>query len=553
MENRKRICEPQRWVTLVKSKGSRDCMAGSQNLWDSCLLPYLSRVMELLLAHFSELLDEFSQNVLGQLLNDPFLSEKSVSMEVEPSPTSPAPLIQAEHSYSLSEEPRAQSPFTHVATSDGFNDEEVESEKWYLSPDFPSATVKTEPITEEQPPGLVPSVTLTITAISTPFEKEESPLDMNAGVYPVFFLINIDIKSLMVDVGFLNEECLASCPQAPPGTFLQKQSSFSPRVPQLHLPPTPPSSHSSDSEGSLSPNPRLHPFSLSQAHSPARAMPRGPSALSTSPLLTAPHKLQGSGPLVLTEEEKRTLIAEGYPIPTKLPLTKSEEKALKKIRRKIKNKISAQESRRKKKEYMDSLEKKVESCSTENLELRKKVEVLENTNRTLLQQLQKLQALVMGKVSRSCKLAGTQTGTCLMVVVLCFAVAFGSFFQGYGPYPSATKMALPSQHRLSEPYTASVVRSRNLLIYEEHSPLEESSSPASAGELGGWDRGSSLLRASGLEALPEVDLPHFIISNETSLEKSVLLELQQHLGSSKLEGNETLKVVELERRVNATF
>ncbi|XP_045351763.1 cyclic AMP-responsive element-binding protein 3-like protein 2 isoform X3 [Leopardus geoffroyi] len=398
--------------------------------------------------HFSELLDEFSQNVLGQLLNDPFLSEKSVSMEVEPSPTSPAPLIQAEHSYSLCEEPRAQSPFTHVATGDSFNDASVE---------------------------------------------------------------------------------------------------------HLHLPPTPPSSHSSDSEGSLSPNPRLHPFGLPQTHSPARAAARAPSALSSSPLLTAPHKLQGSGPLVLTEEEKRTLIAEGYPIPTKLPLTKSEEKALKKIRRKIKNKISAQESRRKKKEYMDSLEKKVESCSTENLELRKKVEVLENTNRTLLQQLQKLQTLVMGKVSRTCKLAGTQTGTCLMVVVLCFAVAFGSFFQGYGPYPSATKMALPSQHSMQEPYTASVVRSRNLLIYEEHSPLEEPSGPASAGELGPWDRGSSLLRASGLDPRPEVDLPHFILSNESSLEKSMLLELQQHLVSTKLEGNETLKVVELDRRVNATF
>lgn len=106
-----------------------------------------------------------------------------------------------------------------------------------------------------------------------------------------------------------------------------------------------------------------------------------------------------TGVLVLTDEEKRTLLAEGYPIPQRLPLTKAEERSLKKIRRKIKNKISAQESRRKKKEYMDSLEKKVETLLSENLEYKKKVDVLESSNRSLLSQLQRLQLLLGGECS----------------------------------------------------------------------------------------------------------------------------------------------------------
>ncbi|BHF69015.1 Cyclic AMP-responsive element-binding protein 3-like protein [Sparganum proliferum] len=101
-----------------------------------------------------------------------------------------------------------------------------------------------------------------------------------------------------------------------------------------------------------------------------------------------------SGLLLLTEEEKRTLIAEGYPVPTRLPLSKQEERNLKKIRRKIKNKISAQESRRKKKEYVETLEKRVEVYAQENSELKRRIDGLEGTNRSLLSQLRHLQQLV---------------------------------------------------------------------------------------------------------------------------------------------------------------
>lgn len=198
-------------------------------------------------------------------------------------------------------------------------------------------------------------------------------------------------------------------------------------------------------------------------------MARSSNAISTSPLLTAPHKLQGtSGPLLLTEEEKRTLIAEGYPIPTKLPLSKAEEKALKRVRRKIKNKISAQESRRKKKEYVECLEKKVETYTSENNELWKKVETLESANRNLLQQLQKLQSLVTSKISRPYKMAATQTGTCLMVAALCFVLVLGSLVPCLPEFSSSSQTVKEDPVAAADSiYTASQMPSRSLLFYDE--------------------------------------------------------------------------------------
>lgn len=163
----------------------------------------------------------------------------------------------------------------------------------------------------------------------------------------------------------------------------------------FNLPPTPPSSSSSseDSEDNAT---------LSQPASPAIRKTNNRVMLTQThptrqpihtPLISNQPK-GSTGILILTEEEKRTLIAEGYPVPTRLPLTKAEEKSLKKIRRKIKNKISAQESRRKKKEYMDQLERKVELLVTENNDYRKKIENLEDSNNNLLGQLAKLQAIV---------------------------------------------------------------------------------------------------------------------------------------------------------------
>ncbi|KAL4642119.1 cyclic AMP-responsive element-binding protein 3-like protein 1 [Arapaima gigas] len=382
--------------------------------------------------HFSEQMDDFSSELFNNFFDDHLLAERNPLLDMDLDP--PNPDIQAEHSYSLSEDSAPQSPTMPIQMDVGTESESL----WAFGQDLTAILVKQEPtMLVEAPtcPGTMDSSCQPLNLSPAPSNEEMASKELNPAIKEEPREVN-QLLNTTSDEGLL-------------------------------LPPTPPSSHGSDSDGSQSPR------SLPPA-SPTRLQPRTSAAISSSPLLTAPHKLQGtSGPLMLTEEEKRTLIAEGYPVPNKLPLTKTEEKALKRVRRKIKNKISAQESRRKKKEYVECLEKKVETYTSENNELWKKVETLESANRSLLQQLQKLQSLVAAKVPRSCKMASTQTGTCLMVLALCFVLVLGSLIPGLPELSSMSHTVKSSPLPPVDIHTTSRIRSRSLLFYDDASSNED--------------------------------------------------------------------------------
>ncbi|XP_070579673.1 cyclic AMP-responsive element-binding protein 3-like protein 2 isoform X2 [Ptychodera flava] len=400
-------------------------------------------------------MEDLPSDWLNNIFEDPLLTDKVISDIV------PTPHIQADHSYSLMTEPAPPSPLLPGYQLDEFGNDMDSDGLCYSNtpPENMAYTIKQEPPMEDYEPALnVTSVPMTtepkIQMTTTPIFTMSQPKQR----------LQYRVKPEQTD----NDSSL-----------------HDPAMEQVQMPPTPPSSTPSDSEGGSSPHrssePGSPPALLSKKttmtiaqpiHSQTHVQPAqlqrqrqqetapGPKIVQ-HPVITTQlnQKLSASGQLTLSEEEKRTLIQEGYPIPTKLPLTKAEEKSLKKVRRKIKNKISAQESRRKKKEYVDCLEKRVENFSQDNNELRKKLESLENTNKSLLSQLHHLQALV-NKASRPIKATSTQTGTCLMMLVLCFAIFLGS----WSPTPttdssSYTKMpqqsadySYPPDHHQHKPY-----------------------------------------------------------------------------------------------------
>ncbi|KAJ8274088.1 hypothetical protein COCON_G00087130 [Conger conger] len=148
---------------------------------------------------------------------------------------------------------------------------------------------------------------------------------------------------------------------------------------------------------------------------------------------TADSSQQASQPsyqeLVLNEDEKKLLAKEG------------------KVRRKIRNKQSAQESRKKRKEYIDGLEGRMASCSAQNQELQRKVAQLEENNVSLIEQLRRLQSLVMSSCNKT-----AQTGTCVLVLVLSFSLLL---------FPSLQPSSL-SRPSVETDFSAVRVQSRSL-------------------------------------------------------------------------------------------
>jgi len=138
-------------------------------------------------------------------------------------------------------------------------------------------------------------------------------------------------------------------------------------------------------------------------------------------------------PLDLSEEEKRICEREGIKLPSHYPLSREEERNLKRIRRKIRNKVSAQDSRKRKKEYLDNMEDRVRACTDENEQLHKRIEQLESQNKTLAGQLKRLHQIIVngGFTTRQ-----NQTSTAMMVLLLSTALFL---FPGFREHQESQK------------------------------------------------------------------------------------------------------------------
>jgi len=120
----------------------------------------------------------------------------------------------------------------------------------------------------------------------------------------------------------------------------------------------------------------------------------------------------------ISEEEYEILRQEGLDPSKFIPgrLTKTQEKDLKRVRRKIRNKKSAHESRKRKKVHLETLEQRYKIINDENLRLKTKVKILSKENAGLRKQISKLKAFISAASQRT-----AQATTCVMLLVLSLA------------------------------------------------------------------------------------------------------------------------------------
>ncbi|XP_053910416.1 cyclic AMP-responsive element-binding protein 3 isoform X3 [Cuculus canorus] len=111
--------------------------------------------------------------------------------------------------------------------------------------------------------------------------------------------------------------------------------------------------------------------------------------------------MQSSLQVGLAEEERQLLEKEGVALPSCLPLTRAEEQLLKKVHSRIRKKQSAQNSRCRRRMYVDGLEYRGAACTAQNHRLAKKVQLLTKQNMLLLKRLQELQALVRKSTTKT--------------------------------------------------------------------------------------------------------------------------------------------------------
>jgi len=408
--------------------------------------------------------------------DDPVLNDKMMSEA--------SPVVKSEHSYSIGKSVRGDTlssaaeaaglltvktePTTHHITLDedtgpAINPKFLELDNSKNEPVILNAsavpknrTIQTVTVTKQEPRVIVKNEPIIIEARRT--TQQQSLLKPSASILLTRQNRHLDLTTTTVTT--IQPTILPTLNQQ---RFEMRTSPMSDDMDEgvyLNVMPMTPPGSGSDSDGC---SPRQSP-----TPSPIRQVVFKPNHREINPATAIySQPIPTSGVLVLTEEEKRTLISEGYPIPTKLPLTKIEEKNLKKVRRKIKNKISAQESRRKRKEYMDHLEKKMEDISRDNTDLRKKCDKYELSNQNLMSQLQKLQNIIRKIAPQQ---AG-QTGICLMVMILCFAVFFGDwlpsqFTSGFGDL-STHDSSLYTFNTLDSYASETLKPSRTLLMMSE--------------------------------------------------------------------------------------